>query len=269
MDVTAQTFAQDVLELSHSTPVVVDFYATWCGPCQILKPLLERLTLEYGVTLAKVDIDQNPQLASQYQVQGVPDVRVFQDGAARPGFVGAPGEAQLRQFLQGLQAEAELAPQLAQVQAAIATQDYTSAKTQLDALFAQYSEHPSVTLVAVRLLLALNQLKDAAQLVATINPSHAEAYATAQRLGAELELRQLAQQPVAESPLAQQYQQAAQAAIAQDYDAALQGFLQIVERDRSFQKDGARKAMLTLFQLLGNEHPLTQKYQQDLMLALY
>ncbi|MEM8639884.1 MAG: tetratricopeptide repeat protein [Cyanobacteria bacterium P01_G01_bin.54] len=269
MDVTAQTFAQDVLELSYSTPVVVDFYATWCGPCKLLQPLLERLTLEYGMTLAKVDIDQHPELASQYQVQGVPDVRVFEQGEARPGFVGAPNEAQIRQFLQTIRAESELVPQLAEVEAAIAAQDYAQAKTQLDELFAQYPEQPQVTLVAVRLLLALGQLDDAARLLSAINPSQTQAYATAQRLGAELELRQLAQQPVADSPLAQQYQQAAQAAVAQDYDQALQGFLGIVERDRAFQADGARKAMLTLFKLLGAHHPLTQQYQQDLMLVLY
>ncbi|NEO87007.1 MAG: tetratricopeptide repeat protein [Spirulina sp. SIO3F2] len=269
MDVTAQTFAQAVLEPSYGMPVVVDFYATWCGPCQILKPMLERLTQEYGIALAKVDIDQNPELASQYQVQGVPDVRVFREGQAQPGFVGAPAEAQVREFLQNIGVQSELQGQLAEVERAIAAQDYPAAKTQLDDLFAQYPNQPQVTLLAAKLLIALDQLDDAARLLKTIAPNQTDAFAQAQMLGAQLELQRWAQAPLDSTPLAQQYQQAAQAAVHQNYEAALQDFLAIVERDRTFGDDGARKAMLTVFKLLGANHPLTQQYQQDLMLALY
>lgn len=251
MDVTTQTFAQAVLEPSYGMPVVVDFYATWCGPCQILKPMLERLTQEQGIALAKVDIDQNPELASQYEVQGVPDVRVFQEGEAQPGFVGAPSEAQVREFLENIGVQSELQGQLAQVEQRIAAQDYPAAKAQLDRLFEQYPEQPAVTLVAAKLLIALEQLDDAARLLKTIAPKNPTAFAEAQVLGAQLEFQCWAQAPLDSTPTAQQYQQAAQAAVHQSYETALQGFLAIVEHDRAFGNDSARKAMLLLFKLLG------------------
>ena len=101
-DVNQSTFLAEVLEKSHQTPVVVDFFATWCGPCQMLKPLLEKLVPEYGLVLAKVDIDENPGLAQEYGVSGVPDVRIVVDGLVQPGFVGMLPEPKLREMLQRL-----------------------------------------------------------------------------------------------------------------------------------------------------------------------
>lgn len=269
MDATAQTFEQDVLDPSHGTPIVVDFHATWCGPCQILKPMLEKLTAEYGVPLVKVDIDQNPELASQYQVQGVPDVRVFHQGTARPGFVGAPNEPQVRAFLEGLMSQSELDGAIAELQSLIATQDYPGAKAKLDDLFAQYPKQPRVTLAAAEFLIVLEQFADAQRILQSIAPNQTDAYPQAQSLLVTIAFQQAAQDPGDGSPVALQYRQAARDVVAQNYTAALEGFLDIVERDRGFKQDGARKAMLNVFTLLGAEHPLTQQYQQDLMLVLY
>ncbi|UWU45879.1 thioredoxin family protein [Limnospira platensis] len=88
IDVNQDNFQAEVIDKSWETLVMVDFFATWCGPCQIMKPILERLTTEYDFILAKVDVDQNPELASQYGIQGVPDVRMVTKGEVKPGFVG-------------------------------------------------------------------------------------------------------------------------------------------------------------------------------------
>ncbi|MEB3268642.1 MAG: thioredoxin domain-containing protein, partial [Leptolyngbya sp.] len=109
LEVTSPTFEETVLEASLERPVVVDFYAQWCGPCQMLKPLLEDLAAEYDFTLAKVDIDQNPELARIYQVQGVPDVKVAVQGQLQSGFVGMLPEPQLREWLQTLGLQSGLA----------------------------------------------------------------------------------------------------------------------------------------------------------------
>ena len=102
VEVSSATFDEDVLAQSFQKPVVVDFFAQWCGPCQMLKPLLEKMTTEYDFVLAKVDIDANPELARIYQVEGVPDIKVAVEGQMYKGFVGMLTEPQLRDFLEQL-----------------------------------------------------------------------------------------------------------------------------------------------------------------------
>ncbi|MDB9313103.1 tetratricopeptide repeat protein [Spirulina sp. CS-785/01] len=268
VEVNQDNYKTEVVEKSHQTPVIVDFYATWCGPCQILKPILERLVNEYDCILATIDIDQNSQLASQFQVEGVPDVRIVQHGKMQPGFVGALSEPQLRDFLSHLNLQSGLETQLAEARTAIASGKIKTAKRLFDQLFKKYPNNPLVILDAAKFLIRLNKGTEAIKLLDSLSLNSPEYVSQAQAVKALLDFQQAAANP-GNSELDQKYAQACRLTVEERYEAALQLFLAIVKVDRKYKQDGARKAMTAIFALLGNEHPLTRQYQQDLMMTLY
>jgi putative thioredoxin len=266
--VNQETFDQAVLEQSYEKPVLVDFYATWCGPCQMLKPILETLVQEYDFVLAKVDIDADPDLANRYQVSGVPDVRVVLDGEVRPGFVGVLPEPQLRQLLEQLNLKSHLSASLDAIYAQAEAGDLVAAEAKLQNLMAQYPNDYGLVLEAANFYLEAGNFEQVETLLGKI-PQYEKEYATRARgLQALILFAQMVKSEPA-SELDRFYQTAAQAALDQDYDTAFQGFLAIVERDRIYRNDGGRKAMLSLFDLLGNQDPRVNQYRKQLMMLMY
>ena len=135
VDVTEQTFEQDVIERSRATPVIVDFWADWCGPCHALAPVLEREVESRNgdVVLAKVDVDANPGLAATFQVQGIPAVKAFRDGRLVSEFVGARSAAGVASFLDELLAPPRLERLLEELRAGDELPDVVEALEQDDA----------------------------------------------------------------------------------------------------------------------------------------
>ncbi len=267
--VNSGNFATEVLQPSYEKPVLIDFFAQWCGPCQMLKPLLEKLVQEYDFVLAKVDIDANPDLAHTYRVEGVPDVRIVQQGQVQKGFVGMLPEAQIRQLLTQLRLRSQLDTELEAFRAALEAGELEAARDRLGNLLQRYPQERPLLLEAAKFLLQVDDLVLAEQLLGQIQMDEKEYYPQAQAVRALIQFKRDQQQPGGDTELDTQFLQAEKLTLEGRYEAALEAFLTIVERDRKFRNDGARKAMITIFDLLGSEHALSKDYRKRLMTILY
>lgn len=269
IDVDVTNFEDDVVEASNQKPVLIDFFAQWCGPCQMLKPMLEKLVQEYDFILAKVDIDQNPDLANAYGVEGVPDVRIVQNGEMKPGFVGVLPEPKLRDLLASLGLRSDLEVGLDALQQAIAKNDTDAVHDQFNTLMGQYPNDQRLRLEAAKFMLGQEQMEKAETLLAEIPEGDRPYGAQAKTMKGIIQLKKICQDIVPETELDHSFVQGARLALQQDFETALMNFLEVITRDRQYRNDAARKAMLTVFGILGDDHPLTRHYRKQLMLTLY
>jgi putative thioredoxin len=277
IDVGDPDFESAVIERSRHTPVVVDFWAPWCGPCRALGPLLERLAEEHqgAFVLARVNVDNAPALSAALRISSIPMVIGFRDGAAVAEFVGALPEAEVRAFL------VRVLPSEADRLVADGEQLRSSGRTaDAEAVFRRALE---LDARCERALLALATVRsdrgedrEAIGLLDRIGPGPVRA--AADRLAAEIRVREGAggnehalRAKVEADPadLESRLLLAQVLAAASRHAEALDQYLEIVRRDRGFRDEAARKAMLDIFALLGQQDDVTVHYRSELAKVLF
>jgi len=278
-EVTEQNFASQVIEASHLQPVLVDFWATWCGPCQSLMPILEQLAQSYQgkFLLAKVEIDSQQGLANQFGVRSVPTVKLVKNGQIVDEFTGALPESQIRTFLdKHIENESD---QLMQQALTLYQQgEREAALSQMGQILQAHPDNLNNKLVYTNILLREQHTDEAKKWLDNLS-AEAGDNPQVQAMQAQLEFIHIVdnapdmatvQQQVADDPgnSEARYQLSAHAILQGQFDIAFEQLLEVVKRDRQFQDDAGRKALLKLFNLLGDSHELVSSYRRKLALAL-
>lgn len=280
IEVNEEHFQTEVVEKSQTTPVLVDFWAPWCAPCRSLSPVLEKLADEYSgaFILAKVNTDENPRLAATFQVRSIPQVSLIREGQVIDQFAGAYPEASIRQFLKP-HCPSEADKLFNRAQGKLNVHQMEEAQAILEGVVRLEPQHAGAHLALAKLLLGRQQGEQARSHLQAI-PVMADEKETAQRLeqviefhsdckesGGEIHLRKI----LAKDPrdLSSRMALASCLAAAGRYREALEEFLAVVAQDKHYRDEGARKAMLALFSLIGERSGLAEEFRGRLARTLY
>lgn len=277
IEVSEDDFETAVLERSGEVPILVDFWAPWCAPCRVLGPVLEKLAEEHAgdFILAKVNVDDNPSLAGLLGIQGIPAVKLFKDGGIAAEFTGALPEAAVREFLfRFLPSQAD---KQAQAAAKLEAEGKSAqAKKAYQSILDAEPHHAKALLGLGRVL--VNEGDQAALEILEEISLVSEERKEADRLIARLKLLQGADQNEAAlratlksdpANLQARFSLAQTLAAKENFEEALAEFLTIIKTDQHFSDDGARLAMIQIFEVLGSDHPLTEKFRSELAKVLF
>ncbi|ABL65026.1 Thioredoxin domain [Chlorobium phaeobacteroides DSM 266] len=254
-------FQVEVIEQSHTLPVLVDFWAEWCAPCRMLGPVLEKLAAKYTGSwrLVKINTGEFPELAERYQVRGIPDVKLFVAGEAVDGFSGALSEYQIEQWLKKAVPD-PYARTVALAETLLAEGRKVDAKRLLEDVLRESPDNLQALALQARILLFCEP-EEALRLITLLNdePDYAELSETVRVIG-----RLLMQEEAnfADSPVKDSYLAAIAAIRSEHYDEAIEQFIQVLREDRYYDDDGSRKACIALFRYLGQEHPVTLRHRR-------
>ncbi|HAN26432.1 MAG TPA: thioredoxin [Haliea salexigens] len=271
--------AELLIEESHRRPVVVDFWADWCGPCKSLMPVLEKLANEYAgaFLLAKVNADEQPMISQQFGVRSLPTVMVMQGGQPVDGFVGAQSEAQVRELLE------KYLPKpwdglLEEGQALMAAGDFSSALSPLRQAFEDSGQRHDITLAYAHALLECNRLDDAEAVLGTVRMADQDP--AWEQLVAQLKLKREAAVTPEMAALEERleaepgnhdvrHQLAVQYTNAGYFREALEHLITILRQDLNHADGATKKALIDTIASLGKSDPLAAEYQRKLYSLLY
>jgi putative thioredoxin len=279
-NVTQATFDDQVIAQSHRVPVLVDYWADWCGPCQMQLPVLLKLVEEHGgrLLLAKINTDEERSLAREHGIRSLPTMRLYRNGEIVEEILGAQTESTLRITLDRYIER----PSDSLREAALEQHrrgDTTAAIEQLERVIDEDPSNTRAALDLVELNLATGRLEAAEAGYAAL-PRDVRDESDGTRLRALLDFSAIAHSAGDRADLEQRLQLApddsesryrlgAMQVLSGEYEAAMQAFIEIIRQDRAFRDDAGRKALLSVFDLLGNDHELVGSYRRKLFNAMH
>lgn len=286
-DSSIATFMEDVIQASQEVPVLVDFWAPWCGPCKQLTPVLEKVVTEAAgkVRMVKVNIDENQEIAQQMRIQSIPAVFMFKDGQPVDGFMGALPESQVREFIEKVAGGIGPSPEEQFLEAGTAALEAGDGETAAGA-FAQMvqanPESPQAFAGLVRAYAMLGDL-DGAQEILDQVPVAISTHAEIAGAKAALELAKQSGDPAAMAEVVRlaaeleaspddmqvRFDHANALLAAEQREEAVEALLECFRRDRDWQEQAARQKLVQLFEAWGNKDPLTLKTRRRLSTLMF
>lgn len=270
MNYDTKNFQKDVIETSYITPILVDFWAEWCGPCRILGPVLEKLAAESNGAwkLVKLNTEEFPDISRRYNIRSIPNVKLFVDGKPVNEFVGALPESAVREWLKKA-LPGKYDKMLLKAEQLLQEENVADARPILEEIVT----HDKANQKAKVLLAKLTLHTDPERAVKLINDieEHSKYYEAASSIKTFGRLFSLLDNPehLTDASVKASYLDAIESLKSQDYDSALTKFIEIIRNDRYYDNDGSRKAVIAIFKYLGDEHMLTVKHRRDFGSALY
>jgi len=269
MSFEIQDFEKDVLERSQTVPVLVDFWAEWCAPCRMLGPVLEKLAAKADGqwVLAKVDTDRHQDIAARYGIRGIPNVKLFAGGKVIEEFTGALPEAAVTQWLRRALPD-PLDKDVARAETLVKEGKALEAQALLGGILKKDPEHEHA-----RVLLAgtyLENLPHKAQELVSGIEEHSRHFPAVDAIRTFSALTTKLENPgsLPDGHVKPSYLEALHALGRVDYDKALQKFIEVIRGDRYYDDDGARKACVAIFRVLGEDHETTRKFRREFSSAL-
>ncbi len=276
IELTTESFGADVVERSHETPVLVDFWAPWCGPCRMLTPVLEEIATEMdgAFVLAKANTEDHPSLGQRFSVRSIPAVKLFIGGTVVGEFMGALPGSQVRRFLDTHLPSA--ADDLVASAEVLLQTDVTAARDRLREALEERADHPKAHWLLANIAFDNGEraiVQHHTDAISTDDPVSSRAEALARALtfwdirdeyggAAEIESK-LAANP---DDLDLQYAHGCSLAIDRAWRPALETLLEVVKKNNRHRDAAARKAMLVIFDLLGRKHELSDTFVRQLQI---